>query len=86
MTPPDFSGRVMYGEDLRHCRLYGAKVSLTCEQFDGVKLTDRQVSLLVLMLCEADFSKGMQDQLRMAVKESLGDEEYELLCRYLKVA
>jgi hypothetical protein len=81
----DFSGQVMYGKDLRDHALYGAIISLTCEQFDGVKLTDEQVALFVLMISEAQFSKSFQEGLRRVVKESLGDHPYEVLCRYLKV-
>jgi hypothetical protein len=81
----DLTKKVLFKTNLRGAKLYGAEISVRCETFDGVELDDDQVSLLLLMLAEADIDPAWEEGLRSLVKSVVGDQKSQAIGRYLKV-
>lgn len=77
----DLSGKVLFETDLRNAKLYGAKISLACETFDGVKLDDSQVALLLIMISKAEMDPVYQEGLRRLVYQAMGEYRYSALLR-----
>jgi uncharacterized protein YjbI with pentapeptide repeats len=83
----DLTGQTLFGRDLRGAKLYGAKFSMTCATFDGVKLDEEQMSVLILMISQADMpSTAWRDGLRQLVRAEIGDHKFAVLERYLQLA
>jgi len=82
----DLSGKILFGTDLRGANLYDAKISLTCETFDGVKLDNTQFAKLLLMLQMADVDPKFQVGLRDLVRRVTGDTHFTALQRWLRLA
>lgn len=82
----DLSDMILFGTDLRGSKLYGAKVALRCESFDGVKLDDSQFATLLLMLQMCDVNPKFQVGLRDLVRRVTGDQHFHTLQRWLKLA
>jgi hypothetical protein len=73
--------------DLRRAKLYGAKISLTCDTFDGVKLDETQMATLLLMIAQAHMpTTAWLDGIRDLVASEIGVKELDKLERYLGLA
>lgn len=81
----DFTNHVLFGTDLRGARLYGLKIALKCQSFDGVKLDSEQVGLLLLMISLADIDPDIVEALRALVKEHIGAQALDTMSRYLQI-
>ena len=82
----DLTGRVLFGVDLQGKQLYGVKVSMTCDTWDGVKLDNRQLALLLLMIGLTDTDPRWRAGLHQLVRSVMGESDYRLLSRYLQLA
>ena len=83
----DLSDRVLFGHDLSGTKLYGAKISLRCETFDGLKLDDTQLAMLLLMISQVSMpTTAWRDGLRQLVRDEIGDDAFRTLERYLQLA
>jgi hypothetical protein len=82
----DLSARTLFQTDLRGSKLYGAKIALTCGQFDGVRLDDEQVAALLFMLYQADISPEWQSGLEALIYEVAGHGVAARLHRFMKLA
>jgi hypothetical protein len=81
----DLTGKVLFATDLRGAKLYGARISLQCQTFDGAKLDNTQVAQLLLMLSLADIDPALQGQLDQLAKQAAGPS-YGALKRLLRLA
>lgn len=86
MSELDLSEQVLYGKDLRGQNLYGAKVSLKCDTFDGVLIDNQQLALLLLLIQLAEIDHQYQQRLRDLARDIVGEEHYRVLLRYMLVA
>lgn len=84
--PQDFTGKVMYGMDLRGQDLHRSTISLDCATFDGLHLDDMQVCLLVAMVCKARFSPDLRNGLDAVLQSHLGQARYSALSRFMDLA
>jgi hypothetical protein len=82
----DLTDQVLFGQDLTGKRLYGARISLKCDTFDGVKLDHQQVAMLLLMIAMADIDPAVVRALHTVVEVAVGSHEYSVLKRYLELA
>jgi hypothetical protein len=83
----DLTEQVLFHVDLRGKKLYGAKISLKCETFDGLKLDPTQMSMLLLMISLADMSTtAWRDGLLNLIESEIGAQELKTLKRYLQLA
>lgn len=82
----DLTGQTLFGVDLSGKRLYGAKIALKCDTFDGVKLDRQQVAMLLLMIAMADIDPAMARSIHTVVEATVGSKEYAVLKRYLEIA
>lgn len=81
----DLSDLILFQTDLRGANLYGAKVSLRCQTFDSVKLSDEQVSQILLMLQTADINPKFQVGIRDLVRRVTGEKYFAALSRWLRL-
>lgn len=82
----DLSDHVLYRTNLTGANLYGAKITLSCDSFDGVALDNQQVALLLGLLLLADVSDVAKAELRDAMISILGSmERYDRVSAYLKL-
>ena len=81
----NLAGKVLFGTDLRGAQLTGLRISLECATFDGVKLDDTQVAMLLLMVSLADVNPEWVDGLRGLVKHVTGDKQFLALERFLRI-
>lgn len=79
----DLSDKVLFQADLRGAKLYGAKVSIKCAQFDGVRLDQDQVAQLLLLIQSADIDPKFQVGLRDLVKRVIGEARFKAIYRWL---
>lgn len=82
----DLTDQVLFGADLQGKQLYGVKIRLTCDTFDGVKLDNRQVALLLLMMGLTDTDPRWKRGLHQLVLSVIGEREYRILTRYIQLA
>ena len=82
----DLSEKILFGTDLRGANLYGTKISLKCESFDGAKLDNTQVAKLLLMIQLADIDPKYQVGLRDLVRRVTGDKHFAALNKWMKLA
>lgn len=82
----DLSTKVLFQTDLTGSKLYGAKISLSCGQFSGVKLDDEQVAALLFMIYQADIGSEWQTGLEKLIYEVAGHDTARRLHRYMKLA
>lgn len=82
----DLSDQVLFGVDLQGKQLYGVKVRMICDTFDGVKLDNRQIALLLLMIGLTDSDPRWKAGVHQLVKAVIGEREYRVLVRYLQLA
>jgi uncharacterized protein YjbI with pentapeptide repeats len=81
----DLTDKILFGTDLREADLYGAKISLLCQTFDGVKLSDLQVAYLLLMIAQADIDPVYQRGLHDLTLSVIGKTKHGVLLRMLRV-
>lgn len=83
----DLTSRTLFGVDLRGKKLYGATISLKCETFDGVKVDEYQLAMLLLMISQADMpTTAWRDGLRALVESEIGEQQLRTLERYLQLS
>lgn len=81
----DARGKVLYACDVRGAALYGVGVSLNCDTFDGLKLDDDQVAMLLRVFMLADINPAWRDGVQALVISIIGAERNKLLSRYLQI-
>lgn len=82
----DLTGHVLYRTQLTGSNLYGAKITLSCDTFDGVVLDNQQVALLLGLLLMADIGDAAKADIRGAMTNILGSKErYDRVSAYLKL-
>jgi uncharacterized protein YjbI with pentapeptide repeats len=81
----DFRNKILFGVDLRDSRLYGSSITLECQTFDGVKLDNRQVAMLLMMLAQADIDPNLKSELLKAAEFSIGSDAFQVLQRVLRI-
>jgi uncharacterized protein YjbI with pentapeptide repeats len=81
----DLTGKSLFGADLSGSQLYGAQISLLCSTFDGVKLDNNQIALLLLMISQADIDPRWRPNLRLLVASIIGKDQLKVFDRYLAV-
>ena len=82
----DLTEQILFGSDFRGSNLYGAKISLKCETFDGAKFDSESVAKLLLMISLADIDPKWQVGLRDLVRRVTGEQFFAALQRYLQIA
>jgi hypothetical protein len=81
----DLSARVLFGTDLRGCQLKGVKVSVDCRTFDGVKLDDIQVAMLLKLFAQADIAPEWIAGIHELVERVTSHDRAKAIDRLLKV-
>jgi hypothetical protein len=84
----DMTEQTLFETDLRGSKLYGIQVSMTCETWDGVKISQDQMAMLLLMISQADVEPrgGWRDGLQQLVEREVGEHEFRTLKRYLQLS
>jgi uncharacterized protein YjbI with pentapeptide repeats len=82
----DLSDKVLFDTDLRGAQLYGVRLSMLCQQFDGVKLDNTQIASLLMIISQADIDPRFKQGLNALVESVAGSSSYKALQRMLRLA
>ena len=75
---------VQYGNDYREVDLRKALVSIDCETFHGVMLSDKQVALLLSLVAKANINERWKNGIDSVIRNVLGDNA-EAIRRYMEL-
>ena len=76
---------MLFGTDLRGCRLQGAKLTLDCATFEGLKLDDDQVAMLLILIAKADIDARWSVSLQELVEQIVGTDRSSAIARIVRV-
>jgi hypothetical protein len=81
----DFTNQVLFETDLRGARLYGLQISANCATFDGLKLDDENVALLLMMIGQANIDPRWTTGLEALVLDIVGDRRMRAIRTLMKL-
>jgi uncharacterized protein YjbI with pentapeptide repeats len=82
----DLTGKVLFGTDLRGSNLRGSKISIDCATFDGLKLDDNQVGMLLKMIAKADIALEWRAGLDDLIERVAGTDRFRAISRVIRQA
>lgn len=76
-------GLNLFDCDLRGANLYNATISLTCDTFHGVKLSDLQIATLLRLIALANITPAWKTGIQQLVTAMVGPTKSKAIDLYL---